>query len=206
MTTALHEARFATVLDIVRASGARTVLDLGCGDGALLLRLAEVLCIERLVGIDQAPDALAALRQKLDAMPPEVAAKVTLREGSYARPDRALRGFDAAIMVETIEHIDPGHLSAVEHAVFAVLAPRLVVVTTPNADFNPLLGVPEHRMRHPDHRFEWGRERFAGWAERVARRHGYRATLHALGGSHPTLGGPSQMAIFRLSVRPSSPT
>ncbi len=206
MTTALHEARFAAVLEIVLASGARTVLDLGCGDGGLLLRLAEAPAIERLVGIDKSPDALAALRQKLDVMLPAVTAKVTLREGSYARPDPALRGFDAAIMIETIEHIEPGHLSAVEHAVFQRLAPRLVVVTTPNADFNPLLGVPEHRMRHPDHRFEWGRERFAGWAEKVARRHGYRATLHALGGSHPTLGGPSQMAIFRLSVRPSSPT
>ena len=205
MTTDLHEARFVAVLDIVLASGARTVLDLGCGDGALLLRLAETPGIERLVGIDQSPAALAALRQRLDAVPAPAAAKVALREGSYARSDPELRGFDAAIMVETIEHIDPERLSAVEHAIFATLAPALVVVTTPNADFNPLLGVPDQRMRHPDHRFEWGRARFGSWANGVARRHGYRATLHDLGGSHPVLGGPSQMAVFRRPARPFSP-
>ena len=205
VTTDLHEARFAAVLDVVLASGARTVLDLGCGDGALLLRLAELPGIERLVGIDQSPTALAALRRKLEAVPAPVAAKVSLREGSYARPDPRLRGFDAAIMVETIEHIDPERLSAVEHAVFAALAPALVVVTTPNADFNPLLGVPDHRMRHPDHRFEWGRARFGAWANGVARRHGYRAALHDLGGSHPVLGGPSQMAVLRRPATPSSP-
>ena len=205
MTTALHEARFAAVLDLLLASGARTVLDLGCGDGTLLLRLAEVARIERLVGVDQSPGAISVLRQKLEAAPAPLAAKVSLCEGSYAKPDPRLRGFDAAIMVETIEHIDPERLSAVEHAVFAALAPALVVVTTPNADFNPLLGVPDHRMRHPDHRFEWGRARFGTWANGVARRHGYRATLHDLGGSHPVLGGPSQMAVLRRQATPSSP-
>ena len=205
MTTDLHEARFAAVLDIVLASGARTVLDLGCGDGALLLRLAETPGIDRLVGIDQSPSAIAALRRELEAAPASVVAKVSLCEGTYAKPDLRLRGFDAAIMVETIEHVDPDRLSAVEHAVFAALAPALVVVTTPNADFNPLLGVPDHRMRHPEHRFEWGRERFGAWANGVARRHGYRATLHDLGGSHPELGGPSQMAVIRRQARPASP-
>jgi 3' terminal RNA ribose 2'-O-methyltransferase Hen1 len=197
MTTALHRHRFAAVLDVLRASRAKTVVDLGCGDGAFLLPLAAEPWVERVKGIDVSANALAVLRAKLASAPGAIGAKVELIEGSYASPDPRLRGADAAVMIETIEHVDPDRLSLVERAVFAVLAPPLVVITTPNADFNALLGVPSRRRRHPDHRFEWGRARFRAWATGVACRNGYVATFADLGGSHPELGGPSQMAVLR---------
>lgn len=194
MTTELHRQRFAAVLEVVRESGARSVLDLGCGDGELTLALAQAPGIERLLGIDLDACALRSLEARLAAEPP--AAEVTLRHASYLDPDPTLRGFAAVVMVETLEHIDPDRLSLVERAVFATIAAPLVVVTTPNADFNPLLGVPAHRLRHPDHRFEWGRERFARWAEGVGRRNTYALRLDDLGGSVAGFGGPSQMAVF----------
>jgi small RNA 2'-O-methyltransferase len=197
MTTALHEARFTAVAEVLRAAGAASVLDLGCGEGAFLLELAREPWVERVLGLDVSASALATLARALEALPECLQRKVELRCGSYTVPVPGLRGFDAAVMVETIEHIHPDHLSLVERAVFTMLAPRLVVVTTPNADFNALLGVPDHRRRHPDHRFEWGRERFRRWADGVARRNGYAVDHHDLGDSHPTLGGPSQMAVFR---------
>jgi small RNA 2'-O-methyltransferase len=199
MTTALHEARFAAVREVVRAAGAAAVLDLGCGEGAFLLELAMEPWAERVLGLDVSASALATLAKALEALPEHVQRKVELRCSSYTEPDPSLRGFDAAVMVETIEHIHPDRLSLVERAVFTVLAPPLVVVTTPNADFNALLGVPDHRRR-PDHRFEWGRERFRRWADGVARRNGYSVDYHDLGGSHPMLGGPSQMAVFSAEV------
>jgi small RNA 2'-O-methyltransferase len=202
MTTDLHRQRFAAVLDVVRASAARSVLDLGCGDGELTLALAHEPGIERLLGIDLDAAALEKLRLRLQEQP-AIAAEVGFRNSSYLTSDPTLRGFEAVVMVETIEHIDPDRLSTLERAVFATINAPLVVVTTPNADFNPLLAVPEHRFRHPDHRFEWGRERFARWADGVARRNGYGLTLHDLGGSVPGHGGPSQMAVFR---RPAPPT
>jgi small RNA 2'-O-methyltransferase len=202
MTTALHEARFAAVAEVLRAAGAAAVLDLGCGEGAFLLELAREPWVERVLGLDVSASALATLAKALEALPERVQRKVELRCGSYTEPDPGLRGFDATVMVETIEHIHPDRLSLVERAVFAVLAPPLVVVTTPNADFNTLLGVPDHRRRHPDHRFEWGRERFRRWADGVARRNGYAVDYHDLGGSHPVLGGPSQMAVFRRRSGP----
>jgi SAM-dependent methyltransferase len=198
VSTDLHRLRFAAVLEVVRASGARSVLDLGCGDGELTLALAEEPAIERLLGVDLDPLALEALRAKL-ADETVTTASVTFRNASYLEPDPTLRGFDAAVMVETIEHIDADRLSLVERAVFATIAAPLVVVTTPNADFNPLIGVPAHRFRHPDHRFEWGRERFARWVEGVGSRHGYAVRLGDLGGTVPGLGGPSQMAVFTRS-------
>ena len=202
MTTALHAARFFAVAEVLQAAGAAAVLDLGCGEGALLLELAMEPWVERVLGLDVSASALAALAKALEALPERVQRKVELRCGSYVHPDPSLRGFDAAVMVETIEHIHPDRLSLVERAVFAVLAPPLVVMTTPNADFNALLGVPDHRRRHPDHRFEWGRERFRRWADGVARRNGYAVDHHDLGGSHPMLGGPSQMAVFRRRSGP----
>jgi len=195
MITDLHRRRFAAVLEVVRESGAGSVLDLGCGDGELTLALAREPGIERLVGIDLDAPALQALEAKLAELG-ETSAEVSLRHASYLDPDPSLRGFAAVLMVETIEHVDPDRLSLVERAVFATIAAPLVVVTTPNADFNPLLGVPPHRLRHPDHRFEWGRARFARWAEGVACRHGYAVRLDDLGGCVPGCGGPSQMAVF----------
>lgn len=199
MTTELHRRRFAAVIEVVRASGASAVLDLGCGDGELTLALAGEPGIERLLGVDLDAVALEKLRVGLQEQP-GITAEVDFRHASYLVPDPALRGFDAVVMVETIEHIEPARLSTLERAVFATIRAPLVVITTPNADFNPLFGVPAHRFRHPDHRFEWGRERFARWAEGVAGRHGSAVTLDDLGGTVPGHGGPSQMAVFRRAV------
>src|SRR5690606_18101978 len=116
---------------------------------------------------------------------------------SLSEPRPSLSGFDAAILVETIEHVDPDRLSHVERSVFHEMRPSTAVITTPNRDFNPLLGVPPHRYRHPDHRFEWGRAKFRTWVEGVARRGGYAAQCSDVAGAHPVHGGASQMAVFR---------
>ena len=197
MTTWLHEQRLEAVLAAIRESGARSVLDLGCGDGSLLVRLAQDAAVARIVGIDLSSDSLARLRKKLQALPDENREKVELIHGSISEPRRLLAGFDAAVLVETIEHIDPDRLSLVERRVFQDMRPETVVITTPNGDFNPLLGVPPHRFRHPDHRFEWGRAKFRSWAEGVAERNGYAVTCRDVAGAHPVHGGASQMALLR---------
>ncbi len=194
MTTALHEARLAAVGAVLVATGARRIADLGCGDGPLAMRLAAAAWVERLVAVDVDAAALDRLRGALAEAP--LRAEVVLVEGSYLEPSAALDGVDTALMIETIEHLAPERLGAVERAVFARLAPDRVVVTTPNADFNRWLGVPPHRRRHPEHRFEWGRARFRAWARGVGRRHGYATAFHDIGGAHPVDGGASQMAVF----------
>ena len=195
MTSALHEARLEAVRDVILAARARSVLDLGCGDGALLALLVADPSIERLVGLDVSLEALALARERLGAAAAP-GGRVGLLHGSFAQPDPRLAGFAAATLVETIEHVAPEQLSAVEHAVFGCWRPGTVVVTTPNRDYNELLGVPAHRHRHPEHRFEWGRERFATWARGIAVRRGYAVRLGDLGPCHPERGGPSQIATF----------
>lgn len=189
--TALHDARLAAVLAALADCGAASVMDLGCGDGALLAHLVALPALESIVGVEIDPAALARA-----AADPRIAARARLVCGSLTDAALLPKGFDAAVLVEVIEHLPPERLGALERAVFGVARPGAVILTTPNADFNGLLGVPAHRRRHPGHRFEWGRARFRDWAAGVARRARYKAAFHDLPALHADLGGPSQMAVF----------
>ena len=195
MTSWLHEERLQAVLAALHRSDAARVLDLGCGDGDLFVRLAIDGRFTELAGLDICPQALERLRarlKKLDTCVP----RIRLFEGSMTDPPPDLAGFDCAILIETIEHIEPDQLSKLEKAVFRTIRPETALITTPNAEFNALLGVPAHRMRHPDHRFEWDRARFRRWSARVAASAEYSVEHHDIGGQHPDLGGASQMAVF----------
>lgn len=196
MTTALHEERLAAAIRTVEQTGARTILDLGCGTGDLILRLARQAAITRITGLDTDLGALQQAQARLAGLPAGLRGKVQIAQGSMTRGHRNLRGHDCACLVETIEHLPPADLNRLERALFADMRPRHVIVTTPNAEYNTLLGVPAHRYRHPDHRFEWSRARFGRWAEGIAARNGYAVATRVVGAAHPTLGSASQMAVF----------
>jgi 3' terminal RNA ribose 2'-O-methyltransferase Hen1 len=195
----LRDLRVAAVLDALAASGARRVLDLGCGDGRLLAGLLANGQFDEIVGVDASAAALerAARRLHLDEMAPRQRHRVSLLQGALTYSDRRLAGYDAAVLMEVIEHVDPDRLGALEQAVFGAAAPATVVVTTPNAEYNVHYpGLPAGAMRHPDHRFEWSRTEFRSWAEAVARRHGYTATFGPVGPDHPRAGPPTQLAVL----------
>ena len=200
MPSWLHDERFAGVMEVLDAVQARRVVDLGCGAGDFLLPLAQQPFVERVTGVERAGPALALLRQRLTALPGAAREKVTVRDASLLDPGPIPVGQDAVVMIEVIEHLDPACLSGLERVLFRQIAAPTVVLTTPNADLNGLLGVPPGRFRHPEHRFEWGRARFRAWAIGVAGRNGHTARFGDLGGAHPDLGGASQMAVFRRDV------
>lgn len=196
----LQAQRLSAVLDVIRAAGARSVLDLGCGAGRLLEVLLAEQGLQRIVGLDVSYRALqgAARRIHLDTMAPRQASRIELLQGSLTYTDGRLRGFDAAAVVEVIEHLDPHRLGAFERALFGHAQPGTVILTTPNAEYNKLFdGLPAGTMRHGDHRFEWTREQFARWSAGVAARNGYQAELSGIGPADPGLGSPSQLAVFR---------
>lgn len=196
MTTAIHAQRLDAVMAVLRDCGARSVADLGCGDGDLLVRLAAEPRFERIVGLDPSRTALARARARLAATGAD-GDRVCLLEGSLTAPPPGLAGHDAAVAVEVIEHLDPDRLGTVERVLFCELAPATLAITTPNREYNALLGVPAHRLRHPDHRFEWDRAKFRAWAAGVARRRACDVDCRDIAGAHPRLGGASQMAVFR---------
>ena len=196
----LHEQRLEAVTGLICGSGARTVLDLGCGGGKLMAALLKERGLDRVVGMDVSHRALqiAARRLHLEQMTPRARSRVELLHGSLTYRDGRLRGFDAAAVVEVVEHLDAARLSAFERALFGYARPGLVVLTTPNAEYNVLFeGLAAGALRHADHRFEWTRQQFAQWAAGVADRHGYQAELSGIGPSDPDLGCPSQLAVFR---------
>ena len=162
--------------------------------------LRELPQIERLIGIDIDTAVLGEARHALNIDLLDPPAQLKVCRGSFENTDWYARGvdgsIDAAIMLETIEHIEPGRLSRVEETVFRALRPALVVITTPNKEYNPIHGMADHEIRHPGHHFEWTRTQFRSWCEGVAGRQGYTARYADIGQQHPVLGSSTQMVCF----------
>ncbi|MBI4816146.1 MAG: 3' terminal RNA ribose 2'-O-methyltransferase Hen1 [Deltaproteobacteria bacterium] len=193
----LAELRLEAVVATLLRTRSRRVIDLGCGHGELLRTLRRDPFFERIVGFDVSNRALeiAAERLHLDRL--DGSRRVELLLGSLTYRDDRLAGYDAATLVEVIEHLDESRLSSLERVVFEHARPRVVLVTTPNAEYNvKLQGVSPGRMRHRDHRFEWTRAQFAEWVRRVADRFGYSARCESIGEADEALGSPTQMAVF----------
>lgn len=194
----LRDQRLGTVQSVLKASGARRVLDLGCGSGALLSRLIKE-GYELVVGVDVSVRSLeqAARRLKLDGMHDAQRQRINLLHSPLTYRDKRLAGFDAAALVEVIEHLDPPRLAAFEQSIFGSASPSIVVVTTPNAEYNVRWEtLPADQFRHPDHRFEWTREQFSEWGNAVAGRHGYDVRYIPVGPVDSEVGPPTQMAVF----------
>jgi 3' terminal RNA ribose 2'-O-methyltransferase Hen1 len=191
--------RHGAVLAALRSAGAQRVVDLGCGAGAFLQALLAESAFTEVVGVDVSARALevAARRLRLDRLPERQRARIRLLQSGLTYTDARLRGYDAAVLMEVVEHLDPDRLPALEHAVFGAAVPTTVVVTTPNVEYNVRFeGLAAGAFRHRDHRFEWTRQEFAGWAAAVGERYGYAVRLLGVGDDDPEVGTPTQLAVF----------
>ncbi|AUG77247.1 3' terminal RNA ribose 2'-O-methyltransferase Hen1 [Kitasatospora sp. MMS16-BH015] len=202
----LTAQRRRAILVALAETGAGRVLDLGCGQGELVEALLKETRVTEVLGVDVSVKALtvAARRLRLDRMPERMAARVKLVQGALTYTDSRLKGYDAAVLSEVIEHVDLPRLPALEYAVFGSAAPTTVVVTTPNVEYNVRWeSLPAGQVRHADHRFEWDRATFRAWAERVGRSYGYTVTLRPVGPHDEEVGAPTQLALFRKGVAES---
>ena len=198
----LHGERLDRVRDLLLASGATSVIDLGCGTGKLLRRLLAEGQFARIAGCDVDARELARAREALhvDDFGPRQAERLALFQAALTYRDARLAGFDAAALVEVIEHLDPPRLAALERVVFREARPRTIVLSTPNAEWNQVFGDRGAAMRHADHRFEWTRAEFRTWAEGVAERRGYAVRYDEVGFPHPDYGCATQIGIFTLGT------
>ncbi len=195
----LAQQRTGAVVATLRAAGATTVVDLGCGEGTLVRALLDDSSFSQILGVDVSHRALelAAQRLHLDRMPDRRRARVNLLQSSLTYRDERIAGFDAAVLMEVIEHVEEARLGALEQTVFGSARPGTVVVTTPNVEHNVRFAdLPAGSMRHRDHRFEWTRDQFRGWADAVAARRGYHVRYLPVGPDDPEVGPPTQLAVF----------
>nr|WP_269778671.1 3' terminal RNA ribose 2'-O-methyltransferase Hen1 [Microlunatus antarcticus] len=196
----MAQLRKAAVVAALRSEGATTVVDLGCGEGALLRALVADPAFTRVTGVDVSHRALEIATRRLhpDRMPDSQRARLELLQSSATYRDDRLAGYDAVVLMEVVEHVDLPRLPALERSVFAHARPTSVLVTTPNVEHNvrfPNLRAGE--MRHRDHRFEWTRQEFQTWAGTTATAYGYTVRFEPVGEDDPEVGPPTQLAVFR---------
>lgn len=204
----LNEQRLGAVIAALKQSGARRVLDLGCGEGRLLALLLKDPAFAEIVGLDVSHRVLEITQERLhlERMPPKQRERIQLIQGSLTYRDRRLAGYEAAAVVEVIEHLDPPRLAAFERVLFEWARPGTVVVTTPNREYNSTWpSLPAGKFRHRDHRFEWTRGEFQAWATAVAERWGYAVRFLPVGPEDPALGAPTQMGVFTRGGSDESP-
>lgn len=195
----LWQQRIGAVVAVLRSAEAKRVLDLGCGEGKLLRALLDEKQIQEIVGMDVSFRSLeiASQRLRLDRMPAKLKERLKLMHGSLMYRDQRLAGYDAATVVEVMEHLDPPRLAAFERVLFEAARPTTVVVTTPNSEYNVKFeALPKGQFRHKDHRFEWTRDQFQHWSHQVSVRFGYAVRFLPVGEEDAQVGAPTQMGVF----------
>jgi 3' terminal RNA ribose 2'-O-methyltransferase Hen1 len=198
----LNEQRLQAAVDVILQCGAKRVIDLGCGEGRLLQALMKAGDFQELLGIDVSCRTLeiAYKRLHLEDLPHKWRGKVQVAQGSLTYRDERVKGADAAAVIEVIEHMEPDRLEAFEQALFGCAKPKVVVLSTPNIEYNVRFhSLLPGKLRHDDHRFEWTRAEFQGWANQVADRNGYDVQFQPVGPEDPEVGPPTQMAVFSRS-------
>jgi 3' terminal RNA ribose 2'-O-methyltransferase Hen1 len=199
----LNEQRIGSVVAALKAQGAHRVLDLGCAEGQLIRALMTDLSFTEIVGLDVSHRMLEIAADKLhyDTLPARQRERIKLLHGSLMYRDKRIEGYDAAAVVEVIEHFDPPRLAAFERVLFEFARPNSVIVTTPNVEYNVKFeDLPAGKFRHRDHRFEWTRAEFQTWALRIAERFRYSVRFLPVGADDSVVGSPTQMAVFTVGV------
>ncbi len=194
----LDDRRREAVIAALKAADAKSIVDVGCGEGKLVRALARERWLHRITGMDVSPVALERAARRLGHDSHRADDRISLIQGSLTYRDTRLRGHDAACAVEVIEHIEPTRLAAFEDALFVHTRIPTILVTTPNREYNVRFpALADGRLRHSDHRFEWTRAEFHAWATGVGERCGYTVEFVDIGDVDPELGPPTQMGVFR---------
>ena len=196
--TSLNQLRLQAVIDQLQAHNVKTLLDLGCGEGRLLNRLKTDRSLSKIAGCDASIYSLGNAKERIKPdRQRRGEPKIELFQSGLTYRDKRFSGFDAITLVEVIEHIDLPRLSALERVVFEYAKPPLVIVTTPNLEYNALFEfLPQGKFRHSDHRFEWTRQEFENWAHGIAKAYNYVVNFSVIGEVSPEHGAPTQMAVF----------
>ncbi|KAG0092070.1 Small RNA 2'-O-methyltransferase [Podila epicladia] len=185
------------IRQVIDENKATSVIDYGCGEAALTSiligetwqdhQIRRIACVD--IDLDCVTSAASACQpQEYDLGDGLRVHDLTidLYQGSVSEADQRLMGYDALACVEVIEHLHPDTLTGFWKTVLGAYSPGLVIVTTPNAEFNVnfpqlMYGTPDSTFRHWDHKFEWTRKEFEEWCTSAAHEYGYSASFTGVG-------------------------
>ncbi|MEA5598553.1 3' terminal RNA ribose 2'-O-methyltransferase Hen1 [Rivularia sp. UHCC 0363] len=197
----LNQQRLNCVVAVLKQNNAKKVVDLGCGQGNLLKMLLKDNYFEQITGVDVSYRALEITKERLDRLhlPRNQWDKLQLIQSGLTYTDKRIAGYDAAAVIEVIEHLDLPRLSAFERVLFEFTRPQTVIVTTPNIEYNvKFASLPAGTLRHKDHRFEWTRSQFQKWSKEVGEKFSYSVEFQNVGDEELEVGSPTQMAVFSI--------
>lgn len=214
----LYRQRYMFVLDLIeRDPSLYSLLDIGCGTGQLLtigkyrnphIQLVAAIDILR-YELDEACFRLKPLPVEYMIHRRETPLHTYILHGDATKICDCFYHFDVVTLIEVIEHLYIKDLENLVEHVFAYIRPRLVIVTTPNADFNVLFSqMPCGQFRHADHKFEFTRYQFSLWAQQIAVNYNYLVEFSGVGEAplneqHRNIGTCTQIAIFyRQEINP----
>ncbi|KAG9439665.1 hypothetical protein H6P81_019830 [Aristolochia fimbriata] len=214
----LSKQRVDYALKHIYESKATSLVDFGCGSGSLLDSLLEhPTSLEKIVGVDVSQKGLCRAAKMLHS---KLSMNTTVRtavlyEGSITDFDSRLCGFDIGTCLEVIEHMEEDQACLFGDVVLSCFCPRILLVSTPNYEYNSILqktvlnnrgeedtdegsqSLP-FKFRNHDHKFEWTRQQFNNWALDLASRHNYSVEFGGVGGpGNVEPGFASQIAIFK---------
>lgn len=188
----LNTLRMDYVAELLKDHQVRTVGDLGCGEGKLIERLLQNSDITEIRAFEVSIDELEKAQQRIAEL--KQLERVKFFNSSVLYLDHRTKDLDAVVLVEVIEHLEEVRLPVLAANVFKYMEPSMVVITTPNFEFNQRFETKG--FRHPDHRFEWTREEFKSWCEVQAQKYGYTFKIDFIGEVDSALGGPTQVGVF----------
>ncbi|MCL2151253.1 MAG: 3' terminal RNA ribose 2'-O-methyltransferase Hen1 [Coriobacteriia bacterium] len=202
-TPNLNTQRLESVVAELKTAGAHRIIDIGCGEGNLIRLLIQDSQFTAITGVDVSHVALkrASQRLRLERAGDAQRERVQLLQGSLNYKDDRFAGYDAACVIEVIEHLDKSRLTAFERVLFEFAKPPVVIITTPNREYNSkYANLAASELRHGDHRFEFTRAEFQQWASGAAERNGYSVEYKDIGEADENCGAATQMGVFRLCV------
>ena len=173
----LYIQRYQKAFDIISENynTITKIADFGCAEGKFVRRLKKLAAVQHIACIDC--DDFSLEECLYEARPltwdfifgRPTALQISVYKGSVGQRDSCLKGFDAITCIELIEHLTADVLSELPQNIFGFIEPKVVIITTPNIEYNVLF--PElnnsSKLRHWDHKFEWNRSQFTSWCQSI---------------------------------------
>jgi len=208
-TPPLYIQRYIFAYDFLFKANPRVerMADFGCAEGGFVTRLKKLPYLTTLYAVDISDSSLDECQERAAPIPWDiifgrfVSLELSVVKADITKNDPLFQNLDAITCIELIEHLPAEQLKCFPATVFGFFKPRIVIISTPNREFNVLFPtLKDGRFRHWDHKFEWTRDQFQPWCHDICKSYGYTVEFSGVGQTSDQtthhVGFCTQIAIF----------